>query len=314
MKEHQFAKHLDRLRGPGARRAQKRQPSTSLAALMNSLPKGSVIVDVGCGESGDSVIARERGFVGYGLDLYRPKRKRSGFVQADAAALPLRAGTVDGVVSHAMVALLSPVDRWAMYREVARVLKPDGLFAYAAYPLADGHPVRDAIESDRMYDCGLHRKRTGLYVKCSDVECAEHPDPDSYEAIVYGLQLIDPSPDFMDTASKLVAWVARGGSVSEAATFAGVSKQKILEVVKGAEDCGIFNRAEASLSLPWMDHYVKDEVPEGNIALVLDVLAIRGEIERINDGDGLRYRAKQKDAQAAEPTGNVRPFKTTRAA
>lgn len=309
----QWSKDLNRLRGPGLRRAQLRRPSASLAVLLDALPKGSTIVDLGCGDSGDSVIARERGFRAYGMDLFRPKRKRPSFIQGDAAALPLMSESVDGVISHAMVALLSPVDRWAMYREVARVLKPQGLLAVAFYPLTNGHPVTTAMESIRIYESGLHRKRAGLYVKCSDAECAEHLDPDSWQAILRGILQIDNSPDFVETASAFVAWVVSGGSIKEASEFAGISKDKIQKVIKGATDCGIFNPNEGSLSLPWLDYYIKDDTSSGNVSLVLDVLAIRGEVERINGDDGLKYGAKQQAAKA-EPKGGLSLVKTTQAA
>jgi SAM-dependent methyltransferase len=259
------------------------------------MPQGGVLVDVGCGESDDAALARERGFVAFGVDVIPPRRERgrASFVQADAAELPFADGSVDGVLSHAMVALLSPADRWAMFHEVARVLKPNGFFSFALYPLSDGHPIQAAVEASRVYESGLHRKRMGLYAKCSNSKCTEHPHPDSFDAVLRGLRMIDSSPDFVDTASLFVAWVMRGGSPSEAAKFAGVSQDAVFTMIKGAQDCGIFDANEGTLSLPWLDHYIKDENSEGNISLVLDVLAIRGEISRTNDAEGLRYCAKE---------------------
>lgn len=309
-----WARHLERLRGPGARRARLGKPSASLAALTRRLPKGSTVIDVGCGESGDQSVGRERGYRVFGLDLFPPSRKRRNFIQANAIDLPFRADSFDGAVCHAMVALLSPDERWQMFREIARVLKPRGLLAVAVYPLADGFNVPKAIEDQRIFDSGLHRAGSGVYMKCAIPDCEEHPDPDSWEAIMRGVKLIDNNPRFIETASKLIAWVVKGGSPSEAAEFARVDEAEIRKVIDGAEACGIFDRGEGSLHLPWLTAYTEDRIVEGNISLVLDVLAIRGEIERINDGEGLRYRAKQKDAQTAETADNVRPFKTTRAA
>lgn len=170
-----WSQHLHRMRGPGARRKQRGHPSSSLAPLLDRLPKGSTIIDLGCGESGDRNVARKKGFIAYGLDLYRPKYS-DHFIQADAMNLPFANNSIDGLVSHAMASLIAPFDRWRLYDEAVRVVRPKGLFSITPYSLADGFDIRMAIEDGRIYSAGFHKIRTGLYAKCSDIDCKEHPE------------------------------------------------------------------------------------------------------------------------------------------
>ena len=59
----------------------------------------------------------------------KPWRSRTGFVRADAGALPLADDSVDVVFSNLLLPYVAE-PRW-VFIEVARVLRPDGLFAFA---------------------------------------------------------------------------------------------------------------------------------------------------------------------------------------
>lgn len=215
-----WSQHLHRMRGPGARRKQQGKPSLSLAPLLARLPKGSTIIDLGCGESGDRNVARKTGFTAYGIDLY-PPRNGDHFIQADGLALPLADSSVDGIVSHAMAALVAPFDRWRMYEEAARVLRSQGLFSITPYPLAEGFDIRMALEDDRIYCAGFHKIRTGLYVKCSQPNCTEHPHPDSFAAITLAVNRMDTDKGFRSIVPPLLGWIGRGGSFQRAVEFTG---------------------------------------------------------------------------------------------
>lgn len=293
-----WTQNLKRLRGPGQRRAAKKRPSAALLALMEHLPKEAMILDIGCGESGDVDIARRYGHTAFALDLLPPSGDKY-FVQANATSLPFVSESVDGILSHAMVALLSQSERSEMYWEIARVLKPQGLFSLTVYPLSDGFDVKASIERQRLNESGLHYHSAGVYVKCSDADCKQHPNPDTFEAIVHGVRQIDSDERFVKTASLFITWVFKGGSPNEAAEFAGVDKTEIFDlVIKPAITCGIFDEKEGTLELPWLTDFTEDRVFEGEVNLMLDTLCLMGDIRRLRNEQGeVLYGAPSNDEQ-----------------
>ena len=103
---------------------------------MAEIPPGGIALDVGCGPG--SVTASLAHAVGpdglaLGVDISEPMLARAvraetgpqiGFLRADAQRLPLRAETVDAVVSIAVLQLIP--DPTAALAEMARVLRPGG--------------------------------------------------------------------------------------------------------------------------------------------------------------------------------------------
>lgn len=189
-----------------------------------------------------------------------------------------------------------------MFWEIARVLKPQGLFSLTVYPLADGFDVKSRIERERLNETGLHYHSAGVYVKCSDVNCKQHPNPDTFEAIVHGIKQIDSNERFIKTASLFVAFIVKGGSPSDTATFAGVDKTEILDlVVKPAIACGIFNDKEGSMDLPWLTDFIEDRPFEGEVNLILDTLCLTGDAQRSHNEQGeLVYSATINHAEQGE--------------
>lgn len=158
-----WASNLKRLRSVGARRL---KPSAAYSALKGKLSRGSVLLDVGCGESNDRVIAARRGLIAYGIDIYAPlNQSLNSLICADARRLPLGAATVDAVICQAMVSLIPPDDRYDFYLEVARVLKPRGWFSVVFYSLTDGWLVKPENERQRIAATNLKYVRSGLYQK-----------------------------------------------------------------------------------------------------------------------------------------------------
>lgn len=158
-----WAEHLTRLRSFGANRA---APSAAYAALKGKLSRGSVLLDVGCGDSKDRLIAVQRGVIAYGLDLFPPlKRSTERFVCADARRLPFASESLDAVICQAMIALVPPDDRYGFYSEVARVLKVRGWLSIAFYSLVDGWQVKPEYENQRIAATGLTYVHSGLYQK-----------------------------------------------------------------------------------------------------------------------------------------------------
>ncbi len=115
------------------------QATAELAQLLNP-QRGQVVLDLGCVLGGPARwLAGERGFRVVGLDLTEVYcrtahelsarvglAKQTGFVCADALALPFAAGAFDLVwTQHAAMNI---ADKARLYRETARVLKPGGRF------------------------------------------------------------------------------------------------------------------------------------------------------------------------------------------
>ena len=71
--------------------------------------------------------------------LEAPRRKRALLCQADARALPFRAGSFDGLLNCYMIDLLSEADIPAVMQEFRRVLCPDGRLLLV--PMARQKPI-----------------------------------------------------------------------------------------------------------------------------------------------------------------------------
>lgn len=161
-----WATNLKRLRSVGARRV---KPSAAYVALSGKLKRGHVLLDIGCGDSNDRIIAARRGITAYGVDIYAPlNRSLNALVSADARRLPFGTATVDAAISQAMVSLIPPDERYDFYVEVARVLKPDGWFSIVFHTLIDGWKVTLELERQRIAATGSFTQiRSGLYQRRS---------------------------------------------------------------------------------------------------------------------------------------------------
>jgi ubiquinone/menaquinone biosynthesis C-methylase UbiE len=100
---------------------------------MLSLPKGSSILDIGCGSGIFGSILEARGYHLFGVDLsYRllqigsSKYRNIGFLVGDAEILPLRSRSFDGVMLSGIVHHLPDPSQCAA--EVMRILRPGGRF------------------------------------------------------------------------------------------------------------------------------------------------------------------------------------------
>lgn len=112
--------------------------------LMDSLPPGAVVVDIGCGAGMDCLLAGQRvgpkGTV-VGIDMTEEmlERARAGaneaglghvrFEKADIHRLPIDSKSVDVVISNG-VFNLTP-DKAALFTELYRVVKPGGRLQFA---------------------------------------------------------------------------------------------------------------------------------------------------------------------------------------
>lgn len=161
-----WAINLKRLCSVGARRS---KPSAAYAALRGKLSRGDVLLDIGCGDSNDRIIAAKRGITAYGVDIYAPlNRSLNALVSTDARRLPFGPATVDAAISQAMVSLIPPDERYDFYLEVARVLKPQGWFSIIFHTLVDGWKVTPKFERQRIAATNSFTQvRSGLYQRRS---------------------------------------------------------------------------------------------------------------------------------------------------
>jgi malonyl-CoA O-methyltransferase len=113
--------------------------------------------------------------------LCKARRRRWRFsrdneLQANAEAIPLAAGSVDAVVSNLLLPWIA--DPPQLFREVARVLKTDGLFAFSALGPDSLNELRCAFDDDTphvrqfadMHDIGDALVKSGLRDPVLDID------------------------------------------------------------------------------------------------------------------------------------------------
>jgi SAM-dependent methyltransferase len=108
---------------------------TDRALDILAAPSDAWILDLGCGPGATASLAAARGHRVVALDRSMAAAAEAGeaagvgAAAADAERLPVRTGTVDGVVAECVVSALP--EKEAAVREVARVLRPGGRFVLA---------------------------------------------------------------------------------------------------------------------------------------------------------------------------------------
>jgi SAM-dependent methyltransferase len=99
-----------------------RDSSELFCAAASDLQAGCALLDLGCGPRDQAIAAEHFGLRYVGVDYASP----SADLLADAHALPFQATTFDLVLSYAVLEHL--YNPFLAVQEVARVLKPGGLF------------------------------------------------------------------------------------------------------------------------------------------------------------------------------------------
>ena len=128
----------------------------SATHFIQSMPKGSVIADVGCGDGKYFEVARNSGHVVVGTDISIPLLQTSNagtmvpptdVVGADCMNLPLTSSSCDAALCIAVMHHLSTVERRKQcLRELRRIVKENGCVMVQAWALEQ--------ESDSRHDFG----------------------------------------------------------------------------------------------------------------------------------------------------------------
>jgi ubiquinone/menaquinone biosynthesis C-methylase UbiE len=131
--------------GAGSAYAQ-RVTSTLIHLLPHAPSDGGMLLDVCCGTGAYAGILRSHGWNLLGVDLsqgqLRHGREVMPVVNADATALPIRTGSMS--VATCLLGHSDLPDYPAVMREVARVLKPGGVFVHIGI-----HPCFTGAFADR---------------------------------------------------------------------------------------------------------------------------------------------------------------------
>lgn len=136
--------------------------------------EGKLLIDAGCGDSGDADFFVAKGGKAIGYDLFRRKetytfgmsrvspngftfnRKSDFKIQDICEKWPQEDASVDYVVCNAVLDLMNQADRCMFYMECARVMKVGGGLAIAFNHLKNGHGYNLAEERKYLGFCGFH--------------------------------------------------------------------------------------------------------------------------------------------------------------
>jgi SAM-dependent methyltransferase len=115
-----------------ARRRPDGEDARLLDELLADLPTDATVLDIGCGDGMRTLANLPASTVGLDfsrrqLDLARANVPTARLVQADMTALPLAAGSVDGITAYHAVFHVPRGEHPRVYAEFARVLRPGGL-------------------------------------------------------------------------------------------------------------------------------------------------------------------------------------------
>lgn len=114
---------------------------TERALELCRFPVGSRVLDLGCGTGATLARLREAGLAAAGLDcsftlLALAKARQAPLLAGQATTLPLASDCLDGLFCECVLSAVNQPDR--MLPEIARVLRPGGLFVLSDLYLRPG--------------------------------------------------------------------------------------------------------------------------------------------------------------------------------
>jgi len=114
-------------------------------AAVAALPRGSRILDLGCGNGWpitDALVAAGHRVVGLDssqgmLERFRRNLPHTPAVRGDSRSFPFAGGVFDAAVSWGMLFHLTPRDQATTFADLSRVLKPGAPFLFTAAAISD---------------------------------------------------------------------------------------------------------------------------------------------------------------------------------
>lgn len=132
--------------------------STALRNLrLTRAKRGDMFLDLGCGDSPDSLIAKKLGYSVMAFDLFDSQLPSHVFIKRDIVEdwPESQNGTFAVINCQAMIDLVAPDERERLYRNVFNGLRPSGLFSLYGVNLHCGYGFNSHVEIQRVRNVGF---------------------------------------------------------------------------------------------------------------------------------------------------------------
>jgi SAM-dependent methyltransferase len=163
-------------------------------------------LEMGCGAGPTLVWLAQKGMRVSGVDiatnaleLARENLTRNGYAdrigsltECSVSATPFADGTFDGIIESCVFQHLPKPDRIAAFREVARLLRPGGLFV--GNMLADAHTTFQKLKDKQLPDDpgSLHLADGSSKIHLTNIGLAHFFRKDEYAELLPGFAVVDP--------------------------------------------------------------------------------------------------------------------------
>jgi len=167
---------------------------------------GLRFLEMGCGAGPTLVWLAQKGINVSGVDiavnaleLARANLSRSGYadrigsiVESSVTKTPFEDASFDGIVESCVFQHLPKADRIAAFREVARLLKPGGIFV--GHVLADAHTTFQKLKGSQLADDpgSLRLEDGSSKIHLTNIGLAHFFAKDEFAGLLPGFSVVDP--------------------------------------------------------------------------------------------------------------------------
>lgn len=163
-------------------------------------------LEMGCGAGPTLVWLAQKGITVSGIDiatnaleLARQNLTRNGYaerigqlVEGTVVKTPFADASFDGILESCVFQHIPRAERIETFREVARLLKPGGIFV--GHMLADAHTTFQQKQSQQLADDpgSLHLADGSSKIHLTNIGLAHFFSKDEYAALLPGFSVVDP--------------------------------------------------------------------------------------------------------------------------